>query len=154
MNSDIDHLVAASITLLGDPETSLTDLERRVLGLTEDAMLARRLIDWIPETFAIVLVSHMAKVAFSGTFSAKNQEGKWVEINLKSEFIHASAMRAALEMWHAGSRESFERIATRSSILAVVNKALNAGESIEGMTLSGPAFIGIPAEVYVSCQKS
>ena len=154
MNSDIDQLVAATITLLGDPETSLADLERRVLGLTEDAMLARRLIDWIPETFGIVLVSHMGKVAFSRTFSAKNQKGKWVEINMNSEPIHSSAMRAALEMLHSRSRESFERIATRSSILAVVNKALNAGESIDGMTLSGPSFIGIPAEVYVRPQKS
>jgi len=154
MNSDIDQLVAATITLLGDPETSPADLERCVLGLTEDAMLARRLIDWVPETFAIVLVSHMGKVAFSGTFSAKNQKGKWVEINMNSEPIHASATRAALEMFHSGPRESFERIVSRSSILAVVNKALNAGESLEGMTLSGPAFIGIPAEVYVSPQKS
>jgi len=154
MNNDIDQLVAATITLLGDSETSPADLERRVLGLTEDAMLARRLIDWIPETFGIVLVSRMGKVAFSGTFSAKNQEGKWVKINMDSEPIHASAMRAALEMLHSGSRESYERIVGRSSILAVVNKALNAGESIDGMTLSGPAFIGIPAEVYVSSQES
>jgi hypothetical protein len=154
MNSDIDQLVTATITLLRDPENSPEDLERLVLGLTDDAMLARRLIDWIPETFAIVLVSHMGKVAFSGTFSAKNREGKWVEINMHSEPIHASAMRAALEMLHSGPRESFERIMSRSSILAVVNKALNAGESIDGMTLSGPAFIGIPAEVYIRPQKS
>jgi hypothetical protein len=73
---------------------------------------------------------------------------------MDSEPIHASAMRTALEMLHSGPRESFERIMRRSSILAVVNKALNAGESINGMTLSGPAFIGIPAEVYIRPQQS
>jgi hypothetical protein len=33
--------------------------------------------------------------------------------------------------------------------MATVNKALNQGVSLDGATLSGPALVGIPAELYL-----
>jgi hypothetical protein len=154
MSSTIDELVTGCISVLGQPGISPDEVEREVLRLAADPMMARRLIDWVPEAFGLVLVSHIGKVQFGNTFSALDQRGKWITIDVSREPIFAAALKPATVMFHSGPRDVFESIATRSSTLACVNSALNAGASIENAHLSGPALIGIPAEVYVSRRQS
>src|SRR6185312_1979337 len=141
MPPNIDELVTGCISLLGQTGTPPDEEERRVLQLVADPMIARRLIAWIPEAFGFVLAAHIAKVEFTNTFSAKNKQGTWVTIEINREPIFAAALRAATSMFHSGPRDVYQAIAYRSAALAAVNKALNAGDSIEGAHLSGPALI-------------
>lgn len=136
------------VELIGSSSLSEDAIERQVLALVGDSELARRAIDWIPEAFALVVIGHMAKVKLPTTFSAKGRDGVWRQFPLSAEPIFAQAIRKAAETFHDGPRDLFSAIAQRSGILDSVNKALNAGQDINGATLSGPALIGIPAETY------
>lgn len=135
--------------IIGSEDFDDEAIESRVAALVQDPMLARRLIDWVPEAFGIVLISHMAKVTLPLTFSVKNKRGKWIELDLKLEPIFESATRLAMHKFHEGPRSTFSNVVRRSALLDAANRALNDGETLEGATLSGPALIGIPAEVYL-----
>ena len=140
--------VHKAIVVLGQDGIAESKVEADIFSFTNDKMVARRLIDWIPEAFGIVLVSHVGKVNLPTTFSARSKDGQWKHFEFRLEPIFAEALRLATDMYHSGDRTAFGNIAKRSSMVDVVNKALNAGESIDWATLSGPALIGIPAEVY------
>lgn len=135
--------------IIGSEDFDDEAIESRVAALVQDPMLARRLIDWVPEAFGIVLISHMTKVTLPLTFSVKNKRGKWIELDLKLEPIFESATRLAMHKFHEGPRSTFSNVVRRSALLDAANRALNDGETLEGATLSGPALIGIPAEVYL-----
>ena len=141
---DLDKVVE----LIGSSSLSEDAIEREVLALVGDAQIARRAIDWIPEAFALVVVGHMAKVELPTTFSAKGRDGVWRQFPLSAEPIFAQAIHKAAETFHHGPRDLFGSVAQRSGILGAVNKALNAGQDINGATLSGLVLIGIPAETY------
>lgn len=138
------------IAILGAEGITDGEVEVRVAALVQDKMVARRLIDWIPEAFGIILVSHMGKFNLPTSFSAKAADGRWVRFEFKKEPIFGEALQLGAEIYHSGPRNLFSSIALRSSMVAVVNNALNAGASLEGATLSGPALVGIPAETYAN----
>ena len=147
--SPIQHdQLEKAVAVLGTEGISDDEIEAGVAALVGDPMAARRLIDWIPEAFGIVLISHIAKVVLPTTFSAKSSNGEWVKFPFEAEPIFQAALGLATNLYHSGPRSTFGNVAMRSSMVDVVNRALNAGQSIEGATLSGPALIGIPAEVY------
>lgn len=124
-------------------------VESGVVAIVQDPLLARRLIDWLPEIFGMVLISHMGKVTLPTTFSAKNKRGEWVDFDFSVEPIFQPAIRLATHMFHHGPRGTFRNIASRSASVATVNRALNAGHSLNAGKLAGPAFMGIPAETYL-----
>jgi len=134
--------------ILGDDALAESDMEKRVLAIADSPMHARRLIDWTREAFGIVLISHLAEVVLPMTFRAKAADGQWVEFSFEVEPIFGAALMEAREMAHAGPRSLFANIATRGGMFVAINKALKAGVKIDGAVLSGPALIGIPAEVY------
>lgn len=140
--------------LMGAESPDDEHLEFRVATLVQDPMLAKRLISWLPEAFGIVLITHIDSVILPKTFSAKSKRGKWVEIDLGAEPIFRSAVQLATHMYHNGPRSVFSNIATRSAMVDAVNRALNEVRSIQGATLSGPALVGIPAEIYLSKPQS
>jgi hypothetical protein len=148
MLSDAVKYVPAVIDLLGNNSFTDDAIEEKVLARTGDAMESRRLIDWIPEVFAYALISHHLKqFELAPTFQAKSASGDWRSFNNSSEPIVSEAAKIALAMIHDGPRDHFTRVVERSSTLDAANKALNADPNFRG-TLSGPAFIGIPAETY------
>lgn len=57
-------------------------------------------------------------------------------------------MLAAQQMFHTGPRLQFQTVTDRSALLNTVNNALNEGGSLEGSSLGGPSFLGIPAAIY------
>ena len=146
--------IRKAIAVLGIEGTPEGTVESDIASLAGDKMVARRLIDWIPEAFGIVLASHVGKINLPTTFSAQSHGGEWKHFEFKVEPIFVESLRIATDMYHSGDRPTFGNIAKRSSMVDVVNNALNAGESIDGATLSGPALIGIPAEVYEARSKS
>ena len=142
------ELVERAIAIIGADGISEDDIEARVLPLADNAMLARRLIDWPPEAFGLVLIPHMAEVTLPTRFSARSARGEWLEFDFSAEPVFVHAVSIAMRMYHEGPRATFRNVASRSSTMDAVNRALNAGETIDGATLSGPALNAIPAEVY------
>jgi hypothetical protein len=153
MNTISPEIVHSVVSLLAR-DIDEESLEREVFLLTNDRMLSRRLIDWIPEVFGILLVGHIAQVHLPSKFSAKAKNGKWHEFEFTVEPIVAVAFSIATDMVHAEPNDAFKSIASRSSMVSAVTRALESDESLEGATLSGPALIGIPAETYFPPAKS
>jgi len=140
--------------LMGAENADDEQLESLVVTFVGEPMLAKRLISWLPEAFGMVLISHMDSVILPKTFSAKSERGNWVELDLNAEPIFQPAVQLATHMYHNGPESTFSNIATRSAVVAAVNRALNEVRSLHGATLSGPALINIPAEIYLSKPSS
>lgn len=137
--------------LLGREDKSIEEIESEVLSMVPDAMTARRLIDWIPEIVALVIVGHICDLKLPNTFSATTAEGRCVELEFDSEPIVAFAFAVASDAIHSERKQHALRVASRSATMAVVNRTLEAGHALEdlgGGSLSGPTMIGIPAEIY------
>ena len=143
-------IVDRAIAIVGTEGISNAEIETSMLSLAQDPMLARRLIDWLPEAFALVFVPHLANVNLPTTFRAKSRNGKWKEFEFQVEPIFSIAVHRAMEMYHSGHLNTFRKVVLRSSMIDAVNKALSQGDSLDGATLSGPALIGIPAETYLA----
>lgn len=143
--ADVIH---KAIMVLGVEGIAEGEAEANIASFAHDNMVVRRLIAWIPEAFGIVIVSHLGKINLPSTFSARSSDGQWKQFEFKLEPIFAEALRLAADMYHSGDRVAFANIAKRSSTVDIVNKVLNARHSIDGATLSGPALMGIAAEVY------
>jgi hypothetical protein len=143
-------ILSQAIEIIGEIGISNEDIEARVSRLVSDAMTARRLIDFIPEAFGMVLLSHVGngKVVMPTGFQARNKDEKWKSFPFSSEPIFVAAFTAAQTMFQNGPRVAFEAIANRSSTVQALNNALHQGANLDGATFSGPALIGIPAEVY------
>jgi hypothetical protein len=118
--------------------------------LLGDELLARRAIDWLAEAFGLVLIQHSAAIELPRTFKALNCHGEWQEIPFNAEPVFGQALRLGTTIYHEGPRELFSKIALRSALLGVVNKALNSGVDLNGTKLSGPAMLGLQAEIYAT----
>jgi hypothetical protein len=149
-----DAQLADAAAIMGAAGATDDSIEAGVGALLEDRLAVRRVIDWLPEAFALVVIPQIGPINLPTTFSARAKNGRWVELGFDAEPIVQSARRLGAEMYRVGSREVFANIALRSALLVAVNKALNAKCDLEGMVLSGPALIGVPAEVYLPPQQS
>ena len=143
-------ILEAAIKIIGEESISDEEIQQRVLALAKDAMLARRLINWLPEILGSVAVGHMGKVNFVGTFSAKTKKWKWKSIPMMAEPIFALGIKIAQDAWHRDWTGIHERVAFRSAIMRSAGQVLDSGQSLDGVITSGPALIGIPAEIYRS----
>ena len=144
------EMIESAIEIIGAEDISDEEIESQVLNIAGDEMLARRLIDWLPEIFGSVVVAHLGDVNFVDTFSAKTASGKWKDIPMKAEPIFVQGIKIAQDAYHSNWTENHKRLSLRSAVLNSVNNLLNEGGSVDGATTSGPALIGIPAEVYRS----
>ncbi|UXI69005.1 hypothetical protein [Tahibacter amnicola] len=148
MRDDLQTLVRQTIPILADANAGRADIEARVLALAGDAALARRLIDWIPEPFGMVLVAHLGDLRFAKTFKAQNAAGEWIEFPLEAEPIFQHALILASALCHNGPQEVFQAVALKSSVVPAVNKALQAGQKLADGTFGATRMLGIPAETY------
>jgi len=142
-------IVEHTVAILGTNAISEEEIETQVAAIAASPMEARRLIDWIPEAFGYVLIGHLGKnVILPSTFSARYEQGEWESFPLTSEPIFALALEIAQTAYHQEPRALFTQIATRSAAFNSANNLLHGGGFIEGAAFSGPALIGIPAEIY------
>src|ERR1700760_1442149 len=137
-----------TIPLLGEGERRDMEIEIAVTRFAPDKLAMRRLIDWIPEAFGIVLLPHVADLVLPTTFTARAKDGTWKAFAFDREPIFAQAVTLATEMYRDNPRGLFSHVARRSTMVGVVNQALDAGQSLTGATIAGPAMNGIPAEFY------
>ena len=140
--------IQRTISQLGEGERRDTEIEIAVRRFAPDPVTLRRLIDWIPEAFGMVLLPHVGEVVLPTTFSARAKDGTWKQFSFDREPIFGLTLPIATEMYHDGRRAIFSKIAQRSSLVVIANKALNAGKSLDGAQVGGPAMLGIPAEFY------
>lgn len=149
------ELIQKAILIMGRSGVTQDEIESEVLAIAHDPMLARRLIDWIVEAFGMVLAAHVTPgMIMPTTFSARSSNGKWLSLKLTAEPIFFETVKIAQAIYHNGPRELFGSIAVRSSMIQAINNALNSGANLKGAVFSGPALLGIPAEVYPSPPKS
>lgn len=155
MNTIPIELIEQAIIILGRTGISNEEIESEVLSIAQDQMLTRRLIDWIVEAFGMVLVGHISsEIILPTTFLAKNSDGEFISLKFAVEPIFVNALKMAQSIYHEGPREVFQNIALRSSMTNTVSNLLNAGSSLNGAILSGPALLGIPAETYPAPKKT
>jgi hypothetical protein len=140
--------IQRAIAQLGEGERRDVEIEIAVARFAGDKMTVRRLVDWIPEVFGVVLLPHVAEVVLPVTFTARAQDGTWKEFPFEREPIVALTLPIAVALYNDGGRAVFSSVVKRSSMVVAVNKALNAGSSLDGVVLAGPAMSGIPAEFY------
>jgi len=145
------ELVTSAIEVFGQGERTDRAIEADMRALAGHPLTARRLVDVIPEAFGLVLVAHIpgcAGMEMAQTFSARSADGEWHSIPCEREPLFALAAAAAMRMYHDGPRDRFRAIATRASIVHAVSQALDQTDSLEGASMAGPAFNGLPAELY------
>ncbi|SFL32033.1 hypothetical protein [Lysobacter sp. cf310] len=145
-----ESVLKQAIDIIGQEGISEDEIERQIAALIDEPMLARRVIDWLPEVFGLVLVSHMDQVELPTRFSARDQRGRWHRFEFEIEPVFKSGLVLAVEMYHAGPRRGFGALALRSSVVAAASQALRENGTLEGAELAGPALAGIPAELYAS----
>ncbi|WP_313913437.1 hypothetical protein [Tahibacter sp.] len=116
--------------------------------LLQSKELATRAIDCIPEAFGAVLVGHMGNIGLPARFKAKSHRGAWCEFSLNDEPIFGEALAVATSLYHNGPKELFASVALQSAMVNTVNRALQAGQSIEGASFSSICFLGVSAEMY------
>lgn len=114
-----------------------------------DKSLAKRAMEWLPEAFGYVLLSHIPQVQLPNSFHVRSADGQWHEIDFSAEPIAKEAIELAMEVFHSGQREFFERLAAGSALVTTMNSALNSGADISGAQMTGPVFVNLPAEEYL-----
>lgn len=154
MNAIPDEIIERAIDILGTEGLSDEEIEEKVASLVSDPMDARRLIDWIPEAFGAHVIAHLGKPVLPAFFSARNAKGRYITFPIDHEPIYAVAQGMAARMRDEGIRDQVLAIAARSSIFQAAQKAILAGVSIDGAVCSGPALVGIPAEVYPAPKRT
>lgn len=146
------ELVERATAVFGEGEHSDDQIETEMLALAGDPMTARRLLDVVPEAFGLLLIAHIpacAEVVLPNGFQAQAADGRWHVFPWEREPLFALAAQVAARMLHEGPRARFQTIAMRGSMIAAVNNALNQETELAGSTLGAPAFIGLPAELYL-----
>jgi hypothetical protein len=148
-------LVSRAAAELARGAESEDELRSRLNEITNDTRLTARLIDFIPEAFALGFIPHLPNgdsVALPTGFSVKDAHGHWRSVPFSREPIFALALQLGLSMYHNGPRDPFKAIVTRSATLDMVNRALNAGESIAGATIGNLSMLGVTAEFYAGSE--
>ena len=145
------NLIYQAVEILGAQPDADDAVEAQVRALVQDELTVRRLADVVPEAFGLVLASHLPgaeSMTLPDTFCAQDEDGEWLEFPLRREPIFVVAADIAQHTFHNGPRALIQNLADRSSLLAAINKALNAGGSLDGTTLGPPSFFGLPAALY------
>ena len=139
------------VNLMGSASLSEDELRNEAFALLGDQMLARRVLNFVPEAFGAMLIGHIPGMItrLPRTFSVCAADGKWHELPFPEEPVFAQAVQLAKRLAHQGDGEVFETVSKRSSLFSLVNKSLGAGKEPEDIGMPALAFVGIPAEIYL-----
>lgn len=112
---------------------------------------ASKLYRFVPMAFGFVLAKRMGIEKLPSTYYLLNEQGDKVEYRLADQHYFTAALTLAFETMEHGytsdiSREFFEGVLHHSVEFDAINRALNAGDSIEGGELHPTTVYGIKAE--------
>lgn len=149
-----DEDIQRTISQLGEGDRRDTEIEIAVRRFAPDPLTLRRLIDWVPEAFGYVLLPHVADLVLPTTFTARARDGTWKTFAFDREPVFGKAVTLAAAMYKDNPRGVFSAVAKRSALVKAANEALDAGKSLDGVQLPGPAITGVPAEFYDAKPKA
>ena len=139
----------SQVAVIAASSSTPEEYEAAAFSLIGNSELTRRALDWLPEAFGIVLVSHMELgITLPQSFMARNHAGVWLEFPLDSDPIFADSLKLATTVFHNGPRDVFSALATASSIVDTVNQTLNSGGSLAGAVFQPIRMHGLSAEAY------
>jgi hypothetical protein len=140
-------LLEQAVRLLGNPDLSHDEVEEKLKADKVEDMVARRLCSFVPEAFGVVAVGHMPKkVIFPATFGAPDKQGHLEEFPFSSEPIFEQAKKKGETMYLENPRQAFDAVSARSSVMEIINEAMENGTDYEGAELAIET--EVPAEVY------
>lgn len=84
------------------------------------------------------------------TFRVDDADGVTHYVPMAAEPVFVHALHIAQQTYHGGPRSTFQALSERSAVVDMINKALNAGGSLDGASISPLYFDDIPAEQYHS----
>ena len=135
---DIKDLITLSEIFLNASEED-GDLVRIVEQKGYKTVDAERYVAFMPIAFGRVVINRIGKVSFSSLYKIKENSRVY---SLEKEPIFCMATDLAIKCYEQGivDKEVFSAIATRSAELNAVDKALNAGDDINGAEFA-PIFL-------------
>lgn len=139
-----------SIAQLSVSDVTESEYKRLAADVVGDPHLARRIIEWLPEACGLMLIGHMDGVGLPTTFEARDRAGEWKSFPLSRDPIVADALEFASRIIHDGPTYLFEGLAMQIVVLGRMDRALNAGESLEGTILPPPRMRSVYAEMLAS----
>lgn len=124
--------------------------EAALRDITGDAMLARRIQQWLPEVLAMVFMGHTSdEVVPPEEFHARNKAGVWQRFELRAEPLVPDCFIYAARMIHAGARPGMVGVLHRSALFKAFAEASDGGaKSVRGATFR-IALVRLPAELYI-----
>ncbi|QQL45524.1 hypothetical protein [Sulfuriroseicoccus oceanibius] len=144
--------ISAAVEIIGRDGITEEEIEDEVLALVGDPLVARRLIDWVPEVFGRVLVASMGRVTVVKEFEVQDERGEWRRLPFESEPIVAVAQQRARELGAQSPNDLFLKVALRSAVASAVADAIKEGHPLTGSSIGGPSFVTLPASVYLNGQ--
>lgn len=148
MARTVDRKVLEGVVALMAQEGNSYDRTLQLVSsLVGDDTLALRVVEWLPEAFGYAVVSRIPGLTLPKTFQVKNAQGHWQQLPLADEPLWAEMVSFAESAFSTELDAAVADIALRSSMLDVVNAALNFGADLSGAAISGPAFVGLRAEI-------
>lgn len=148
------EIVAAAIEILAVPQIDRKEIQLRMSKHCQDSVTVQRLIDWPPEAFAIVFISHHWKVALPTKFTTFNAKGKPRSFDFSCDPVFVESFRLAERALQNGAKDLMDSVSRHSAILSSATKALHDLGSLDGCTMGNPTSLGIPAETYEDNQTS
>ena len=141
--------ILAEIAALAVAPIPRQEYEASATALAGDKELAKRITEWLPEAFGLVLASHVEpSIILPATFLVRDSLGKWSEFPLTADPVFQDCVTLAIALAHDGPREVFSGLALASSVHAAINQALNQGASLSGAVLQPIRMHGLTAESY------
>ena len=136
--------------IVADRSLSHADRESRATAIAGSSVLANRALDWLPEAFGLLALSQIPDFVPPTTFSAIDQDGAWHQFPFSAEPL----FDLSIELARSTCNHLIRPIGEQSSCVNAVDQALNAGHSLKGATISGPALVSVLAETYFPGQAS
>jgi len=124
-----------------------SEIELRLADGGYTPLEVKRLMAFVPLAFGRPILEQLGVSHFVESVSAKDRNGKWIQVPLASQDVYQAALTLAREHLRVGvmDHELFKVLALRCSQLDAASKALNAGANIKGATVAA-ALLGISAE--------
>lgn len=145
-------LVGIAADILGAQEYIDERVEQRIAELVERPATVQRLMDVIPEAFALVLISNMPETRnalLPNSFLVMDEAGDRIELPMWHEPIFHLAVSKARHTYNHGPRMTFKNNCDRSALVSALSAALDANASLEGAEFAPPLFAELPASLYV-----
>jgi hypothetical protein len=136
---ELDDLINLSEIFVDAPDDEALTKVVESKGYKKE--LAERFVAFLPIAFGRIVIAQIADVSFTLNYKVKETSN---EYSLTNEPIYNLAHDLAVESYEKGriTREVYSAIALRSAELVAVNKALNAGEDINGANFSTIVLFG------------